>query len=71
MAETIQKRIKQICAAESVEQMIQFHIGRCHMLQHDRHGQYAVDLVNPKRLVFEKQGDEIPIAFIIEIVDYH
>lgn len=28
-------------------------------------------LVHPYRLVFEKNGEEIQIANIIEIVDYH
>ncbi|MBP5592264.1 plasmid maintenance system killer protein [bacterium] len=71
MAKVIHKRIDQITAADSVEMMIQFHIGRCHMLQHNRKGQYAVDLVQPNRLVFEKHGDTIQIAHILEIVDYH
>lgn len=31
----------------------------------------AVDLVHPYRLVFEKIGNEIQIANILEIVDYH
>lgn len=37
----------------------------------NRKEQYAMDLVHPYRLVFEKEGDEIQIACIIEIVDYH
>ncbi|EEA84175.1 MULTISPECIES: hypothetical protein [Peptacetobacter] len=32
---------------------------------------YALDLVHPYRLIFEKKGDEIQIASIKEIVDYH
>ena len=40
-------------------------------LTQNRKGQYAVDLVHPYRLVFEKNGDEIQIANILEIVDYH
>lgn len=71
MAEKIHQRIDQIKAAESVEQMIQFKIGRCHPLHQNREGQYAVDLVHPQRLVFEKEGNEIQIANIIEIIDYH
>lgn len=71
MAEKIQLRIDQIRAADFVEQMIQFKIGRCHPLKQNRKNQYAVDLVHPQRLVFEKKGDEIQIAKIIEIVDYH
>ena len=56
---------------DTVEMMIQCHIGRCHPLINNRKGQYAVDLVHPYRLVFEKQGTEIQIAHIMEIVDYH
>ncbi len=71
MAEMIDMRLGQISAADSVEMMIRFHIGRCHPLKQNRKGQYAVDLVHPYRLVFEKRGSEIQIANIIEIVDYH
>lgn len=71
MAEKIQLRIDQIKAATSVEEMIQFHIGRCHPLHHNRKDQYAVDLVQPMRLVFEKIGNERQIANILEIIDYH
>ena len=49
MAEKIQMRIDQIKAADSVEQMIQYHIGRCHPLKGNRKNQFAVDLVHPQR----------------------
>lgn len=71
MTEKIHQRIDEISAADTVEMMIRFHIGRCHSLSQNRKGQYAVDLVHPYRLVFEKNGDEIQIANILEIVDYH
>ena len=71
MAEVIQLRISQIKAAETVEEMIQYKIGRCHILYGNRKNQYAVDLVHPQRLVFEKKGNDIQIANILEIVDYH
>lgn len=71
MAEIIHQRIDEITAADSVEMMIQFHIGRCHSLKHNRKGQYAVDLVHPFRLIFEKHGNAIQIAHILEIIDYH
>lgn len=71
MAEKIQMRIDEITAADTIEMMIQFHIGRCHSLSNNRKGQYAMDLVHPYRLVFEKHGQEIQIAHILEIVDYH
>ncbi|MCR4600869.1 MAG: type II toxin-antitoxin system RelE/ParE family toxin [Clostridia bacterium] len=71
MADKIHQRIDEISAADTIEMMIQFHIGRCHPLTNNRKGQYAVDLVHPYRLIFEKNGDEIQIANILEIVDYH
>ena len=71
MSEKIQLRIGEIEAADTVEEMIRFHIGRCHALVNNRKGQYAVDLVHPYRLIFEKKGNEIQIAHIMEIVDYH
>ena len=71
MAEKIHQRIGEIWAADSVEMMMQFHIGRCLKLVNDRDGQYAVDLVHPYRLVFEKHGEKIQIAHILEVVDYH
>jgi len=71
MAEKIQQRVDQIEAATSVEMMIQYRIGRCHPLTGNRKKQYAVDLVHPYRLVFQKKGNEVQIAYIIGIVDYH
>ena len=54
-----------------VEFMMTYSIGRCHKLKHDRAGTYAVDLTHPYRLVFEVKEDEIQIANILEVVDYH
>ena len=71
MADKIQQRIAELESAETVEELMQFHIGRCHPLHQNRENQYAMDLVHPMRLVFEKKGDEIQIAEIVEIVDYH
>ena len=71
MADKIHQRIDEITAADTVEMMIHFHIGRCHPLSQNGKGQSAVDLVHPNRLVFEKKGDEIQIANVLEIVDYH
>lgn len=71
MAGKIHQRMDEISAADTVEMMIQFHIGRCHPLTQNRKVQCAVDLVHPYRLVFEKNGAEIQIANILEIVDYH
>lgn len=71
MAEKIHQRIDEIDASDIVEEMIQFSIGRCHRLNGNRKGQYAMDLIHPYRLVFEKIGNEIQIVKVMEIVDYH
>ena len=45
---------------------------RCHSLTNNRSEQYAMDLIQPYRLVFEKDDEnEIRIVKIIEIIDYH
>ena len=71
MADKIQLRIDQIQASNTVEMMMEHRIGRCHPLKQNRKGQYAVDLVHPYRLVFEKNDGRIQIAIILEIIDYH
>ena len=71
MAEKIQQRIQELSAADSVETMIRFRIGRCHQLHGNRKSQYALDLVNGWRLIFEKKNGEIKIVTIQEITDYH
>ena len=71
MAGKIHQRIDEITVADTVEILLQFRIGRCHPLTQNRKGQYAMDLVHPYRLVFEKHGNEIQIAHVLEIVDYH
>jgi proteic killer suppression protein len=71
MADKIHQRIDEIHAADTVEMLMEAHIGRCHPLTGNRKGQYAMDLVHPKRLVFEKRGNQIQVAKIMDIVDYH
>lgn len=72
MAEKIQLRIDQIKSADSVEILLQYHIGRCHSLTGSRNNQYAMDLVHPYRLIFTvDKSNCVQVAEIIEIVDYH
>lgn len=71
MAEKLDMRLSEIAAADSVQMMVRFRIGRCHQLSNNRKGQYAVDLEHPYRLVFTVTSNEIEIANIMEIVDYH
>ena len=71
MSQKIHMRVDEIRAAESIEEMIQFGIGRCHRLKGKRKEEYAVDLVHPYRMIFKKHGNEIQIAHITEIADHH
>ena len=71
MARDISACIDALAAADSVEELIQGHIFRCHALTGNRKGQYAMDLVHPYRLIFEKGDDGAFYVIVIEIVDYH
>ena len=42
MAEVIRTRIRQMKTAKNVEELLRFHVGRCHALKGDRAGQYAM-----------------------------
>lgn len=67
----INQRISELEAAESIDFMIKFHIGRCHKLIGNRNGEYALDLVHPKRMIFTEVDNMINVVKILEIVDYH
>lgn len=71
MAAKIFQRINEIGSADSVEMLLQFSVGRCHPLKGNRDGEYAMDLVHPYRLVFEKKKDVLQIVRINSIEDYH
>lgn len=71
VAEKLQLRIDQISSIESVDMMIQYHVGRCHALVGDRKNEYAVDLVAGLRLIFEKIDISGTSIRILEIKDYH
>lgn len=71
MAEKIHFRIDQIEAANSVEELVQYRIGRCHSLSGNREGQYAMDLTHPYRLIFIKENDVTVSVRIEQIKDYH
>lgn len=62
MAEKIAQRMEELEAADSVDMLLQFQIGRCHPLKGNRQGQFAMDLVQPFRLVFEKVKNTVQIV---------
>jgi len=82
-AERLQQRLEELRAA-TLEDMRSLPGARCHELTQDRKGQLAVDLVHPRRLVFEPANDPVPTkadggldwskvteVVILEVVDYH
>ena len=70
-AKKLHQRIDELIAASSVDELLQFRIGRCHRLEGNRKGQYAMDLSHPLRLIFTKVNDESITVEIIGIIDYH
>ncbi len=71
MAGLIHLRMDQLKSAPTVEMLLKQSIGRCHSLQGDRKGEYAMDLVHPYRLVFEQKGIDLRVIRINKIEDYH
>jgi len=75
IAKAIHKRIPQIKAMDTVEELIRYRIGKCHALTADRKGKYAMHLTANYRLIFSKKdgdaGMHIQIAMIEKVEDYH
>jgi proteic killer suppression protein len=71
MAVLIHQRVNEIRSAESIEQMIQFSIGRCHRLKGNKKDFYAMDLIHPYRLIISKDGAMVCCTKIEAIEDYH
>ena len=84
MAGKIQARMTVLDSAPSLAEVPATKPDRCHQLEGDRRGQFAVDLVHPHRLVFEPDHNPVPqrpdggidlsaitAIVIVEIVDYH
>jgi toxin HigB-1 len=81
MAKKLRARLAELMAASSVAELC---AGRPHPLKGDRAGQFALDLVHPRRLVFEPDQDPVPFkddggidwsqvtqVCIVWIGDYH
>ena len=56
MAEKIVQRMAEIHAADSVDCLLTYRIGRCHELHGNLEGTLAMDLVHPHRLLFTRDG---------------
>lgn len=85
IAKKLQQRLAELNAADTLDDVSRVPPARCHELGQNRDGQLAVDLVHPKRLVFQPDHDPLPQKsdggldwakvtqiLILEIsVDYH
>ena len=84
MARTIAMRMAVLRHARTLSMVPVTKPDRRHQLEGDRAGQYAVDLVHPKRLVFEPNHnplprkedrgidtDQVTAITVIEVIDYH
>lgn len=84
LAERLQQRLAELKAADTLDDISRLPPVRCHELSQDRKGQLAVDLVHPKRLIFEPDHNPAPRRAdggldwshvtkicVIEVVDYH
>jgi proteic killer suppression protein len=74
----LEQRIKEISAADSLAVLKLLPGLHCHNLSGDRIGQWAVNLKQPKRLVFlpswkddGRKVEEVTKITLLEIVDYH
>ncbi|MFW6171672.1 MAG: type II toxin-antitoxin system RelE/ParE family toxin [Planctomycetota bacterium] len=83
-AKLLGRRLAELKAAVTLEDIRRVPPARCHELGQDRKGQLAVDLVHPKRLTFKPDHTPIPrkkdggldwsqvtAIVIVEVVDYH
>jgi len=83
MARKIMQRLDDMRAASNLEELMRLP-GRHHPLTGNREGQFACDLINPYRLIYEPVNDPLPlnkdggliyreitIIDIVEIKDYH
>lgn len=83
MAELIQRRLADLAAVTTLEEM-RLLPGRCHELRENLAGKLALDLVHPKRIVFEPSDNPQPLkedggldwkrvtkVTIVGIGDYH
>jgi len=84
LAERLQQQLAELKAADTLEDIRRLPSARCHELSQDRKGQLAVDVVQPKRLIFKPDHNPVPrkpdggldwphVTRIraIEIIDYH
>jgi proteic killer suppression protein len=71
MAEKIAQRIGEIISAPDIAFLVRFHVGNCHPLKGNRKGEFAVDLIQPYRMIFIEINEKVHLVRITSIEDYH
>lgn len=67
-AKRLVRWLSELAAVESVMELLQGNRGRCHALQGDLKGYFAMDLSPKRRLMFKLEGDT---AIITDLEGYH
>lgn len=83
-AKKVQQRLAEFRAANNLSEISHLPPPRLHELENNRKGQFAVDLQQPFRLLFESAHDPVPLSdsggidlcqvtavLIIKVEDYH
>jgi toxin HigB-1 len=83
-AEKIRARLDDLIDSPNLETMKFFPQARFHALTGDRNGQFALDVLHPKRLIIKPDHDPVPTledgsidlkkvtqVTVVEITDYH
>lgn len=84
MSKKIENRLAVLKAAPTLEAVPTTPPDRCHQLSGDRKGQFAVDLVQPFRIIFEPNvtvrvseidggidKQQVTAITIVDVADYH
>lgn len=61
-ARKIGQRLLELAAAATLADLSHLPPQRCHKLEGNRAGQFAVDTIHPYRIVFEPAHDPVPIS---------
>lgn len=76
-AKKIYQRLGELVAAKNLYDISRLPQARLHKLEGNLHGHFAVDILQPYRIIFKSQNDElielvsITSVCISKIVDYH
>lgn len=84
LARKLRQRLSEFGSFDSLADASLLPTMRCHELSGNRSGQFAVDLIHPRRLTFRPGHDPLPtktdggldwskvtVIVMVEVIDYH